>query len=276
MLSAKSDQNTFECDSLLWDHPEKWPQGPVGYVFLARAFHEIGSAMFNERWVDDSADLEPEDPDERSEDPKDDCDDTTWDQYERACDQAKSEFRTMRASVARMIAEECETGNLVTALRSKSGGKMVTLESFYWNTENFWSRFSRCDMSQTHPFPDAARRVQRDCWLFVTQHTLDQLLANKNPFLDLAIQPRGVPDTRSIDTPKPFQQSRAHRRHLAKKALIELYGSTGPGLGITEERCYQDVDAWVRAHGEPKGVSKSTVRRAKHDLRSSRGNIEPS
>jgi hypothetical protein len=176
MLSTKSDQKTFKCDPLLWDHPKTWPHDPIGYVFLARAFHKIGSAMFNERWVDDFADLEPEDPDEDSEDPKDDCDDKTWDQYERACDQAKSEFQNMRGSVVRKIAEQCEAGNLVTALRAKPGGEMITLEKHLWNTETFWSRFSRCDMSPKHPFSDADR-VERQCWIFITQDSFDRYLA---------------------------------------------------------------------------------------------------
>ena len=33
-----------------WNTPGEWPNDPPGYVFLARAFDEIGSARFVEKW----------------------------------------------------------------------------------------------------------------------------------------------------------------------------------------------------------------------------------
>jgi len=65
---------------------------------------------------------------------------------------------------------------------------------------------------------------------------------------------------------RSFEQSRAHRRDLVERALCALYPNGLP-QGLTEERRFQDVNQWIRENGEPKGVSKSTVRRAVKNLR---------
>ena len=33
-----------------WRMPSEWPHDPPGYVFLARAFGEIGKAKFGDKW----------------------------------------------------------------------------------------------------------------------------------------------------------------------------------------------------------------------------------
>jgi hypothetical protein len=165
-------------DVYFWRNPETWPHDPPGYVFLARAFDDIGRAKYGARWVESPT--EPEEP----EDPPDDADDTAWqqnelayEQYERARDQANADFLRMRAEVARIIAHQCEVGNLITAVRPKSGGDMVELEPHSWNTENFGSRFSRCDMSLNDPFSNS--RLHRSHWIYLTRDSLDKYLGKK-------------------------------------------------------------------------------------------------
>jgi hypothetical protein len=75
---------------------------------------------------------------------------------------------------------------------------------------------------------------------------------------------------------RPFLQPRNHRLLLTMKGLIALYGENGPDYGVTEERRGQDVDTWVRKNGEPKGVSKATIRRAVRELRASASTIKRS
>jgi hypothetical protein len=96
-------------DPSFWEYPADWPHDSPGYVFLARAFDEIGRAAHAERWIY----AEPAEPEE----PPDDCDDAEWDAYERADErhekareQAKADFQNMRECLARMIAEQCELG----------------------------------------------------------------------------------------------------------------------------------------------------------------------
>ncbi len=164
-------------DPSFWEYPADWPRDPPGYVFLARAFDEIGRAAHGERWIY----AEPAEPAE-PEEPPDDCDDAEWDAYERACDQADAELHDVQAkiaelksSVARMIAEKCEAGVLITAARPKPGGKMTELEQHHWNIDNFRIRFLGCDISLSHPF-SVHRDGRNECWIFLTRDSLDHLL----------------------------------------------------------------------------------------------------
>src|SRR5437660_6461164 len=127
-------------DPSFWEYPADWPRDPPGYVFLARAFDEIGRVAHGERWIY----AEPAEPEE----PPDDCDDAEWDAYERADEQyektreqAKADFRNMRECLARMIAQQCEIGNLVTAARPKRGGEMTELGRHHWNIDDLRRRF---------------------------------------------------------------------------------------------------------------------------------------
>src|SRR5947209_8206724 len=130
-------------DSGFWKDHSKWPHDPPGYVFLARAFDEIAQAKYGIGWKK-SVDGIPE-----PEMPAADClDEAVWeaydladDQYEEACDRAEALVRERQMSVARVIAENCEDGTLVTALRAKPGGEMMRLESHFWNIENHLMRF---------------------------------------------------------------------------------------------------------------------------------------
>jgi len=273
MPTKRSSKEEQLFDPSFWEYPADWPRDPPEYVFLARAFDEIGRAVHGERWI--QCVKEPDEPEE----PPYDCSDDEWEEYERVCDQADAEFRDlqakiadMRVSIARTIAERCELGNLATAARPKHGGEMTELGQHHWNIDDLRRRFFRCEMSLHHPF--ANHRVSRnDCWIYVTRASLNQYLAGQTSGGGVSIQGIGAPISARPIEPlalQPFGLPRAHRRDLAKNALIELYGPSGPGLGITETRCYQDVDKWVRQHGEPKGVSRATVGRAKRDLRTER------
>jgi hypothetical protein len=161
-------------DPSFWEYPADWPRDPPGYVFLARAFDEIGRAAHGERWNY----VKPAEP----EDPPDDCDDDVWaayeradEQYERAREQAKADFQSTRESVARMIAEQCELGNLVTAARPKRGGEVTELGQHHWNIEDLRIRFLRCEISLDHPFAEH-RLSQNDCWIYVKRGDLDSFL----------------------------------------------------------------------------------------------------
>jgi hypothetical protein len=133
MQSERSKSNAIKYDHRLWDNPERWPHDPPNYVFLARAFHEIGRARYREQWT--GSYIEPEEPPE-------DCDDAADEQYELDCEKAEAKFEEMRASIARTIAEQSELGNLVTAARHTAGGRMNALEPDLWNRELWNAIFS--------------------------------------------------------------------------------------------------------------------------------------
>ncbi|MGO9573530.1 MAG: hypothetical protein ACLPTQ_04280 [Terriglobales bacterium] len=166
MQSKRSPLSAIKYDHQLWNHPERWPHDPPNYVFLARAFREMGRARYGDQWTDSC--IEPEEPPE-------DCDDAADEQYDRDCERAKMKFENMYASIARTIAEQSGLGNLATALRHSAGGKMNGLEPYVWNTENVGTRFFRCQMSLDRPFQDPARvRFEPLYWIYVTRGSLDR------------------------------------------------------------------------------------------------------
>jgi hypothetical protein len=150
-------KNLVQFDDRLWRHPEDWPHEQCGYVFLARAFGEIGSALHGQSWIHARGANNPEEPkdpecddgnsddDNSDDDDSDDqwyyealnkktsdneCDDETWErylrelkQYKLACKQAEAEFLSMWDSVWRKIAEECGAGTLVSAVARKRAAK---------------------------------------------------------------------------------------------------------------------------------------------------------
>jgi hypothetical protein len=63
-----------------------------------------------------------------------------------------------------------------------------------------------------------------------------------------------------------FSQPRDHRRKLVRKALLDIYGPNGPGLGESEDMCHQKVNSWI-VNRRMAVVSKATLRRAKRGLR---------
>jgi hypothetical protein len=184
-----STKSLFPFDGQFWRDSKNWPRDRHDYAFLARAFHAIGRAVFADSWVESRYDNEPDEPEE----PDDNCDAETegryelaYENWERACAQAKIDFENMWDSIARKIAEACEAGTLVTAIRAKEGGKMVQLDADYWDTENFAVRFRRCDISLTSPF--AKSRFDRSHWIYVSRDSLDSFL-EQMPAIDLVAQP---------------------------------------------------------------------------------------
>jgi hypothetical protein len=157
MLSAKQGQKTNKDEYPFWDNPQRWPHDPPGYVFLVRACHEIGRAIFDAQWLESW-----EEPDE----PPDDCDLVTWEDYERKCDEFQKAFIAMRAKVVLSIAEHCEAGTLAAAVRAKTGARMIELEQHIWNLERVEHRFYRCEMSLVSPFA-AGAGVLKPYWIYI-------------------------------------------------------------------------------------------------------------
>jgi hypothetical protein len=173
MQSKRPTLSAIKFDPQLWRHPERWPHDPPNYVFLARAFQEIGRASYGYQWSDRY--IEPEEP-------PDDCDEAADEQYDRDCEEAELKFENMHSSIARTIAEQSELGNLVTALRHRAGGRMNALDPDVWNTEYFGPRFFRCQMSLDQPFEDPARVSVWSCyWIYVARASLDRYIGGSNP-----------------------------------------------------------------------------------------------
>jgi hypothetical protein len=181
-------------DYPFWDNQREWPSNPPNYVFLARACHDVGRAIFGAKWIEQYSSLD--DLEEQME-PPDDCDDETWATYERNCERIEHSFKTMRTEVVRTLSQASEAGEVTTALRPKQGGKLTDLEPYFWTTEHVQARFEQCKMSLSDPFRNN-RFLPGPSWIFVKRDTLDQLLNR-------------LASNNSLADNKPFSQPRAHR-----------------------------------------------------------------
>jgi hypothetical protein len=231
-----------------WDHPRVWPHDPPGYLFLARACQEVGRAMFGSKWAKSWGE-----PDE----PPDECDLATWEEYKRECDEFQNTLVAMRAAVVESIAKQCEMASLVAAVRLKAGGQMIALEQHMWNVERVEPRFQRCDMSLDNPFETGGGSC-RFYWIFIDRGSLDRFLGQ------LRNQATASIDT--VPNDQHFNGRREHRMLAAQKALLATYGPDSSGLGDIEDVCLQKVNEWLVNHGKHP-VSKATLKRAKHGLR---------
>ena len=262
MVKDKLQSNEPDHRYPFWDRPKSWPGDPPGYTFLARACHELGHTIFGAQYNEKYSSID--DLEEQIE-PPDDCDEATWDAFERKCDEFERSFNAMRAEVARTLSQALEVGDLIAALRPKPGGQLTKLEANFWFTENVEVRFEHCDMSSSEPFR-TKRPLYDACWIYIERSSLAQLLTRLSPKAVLSGQVEA--SINSVPDSEPFRQPRAHVKHLAVKALTALYGAGGTlPLGVTEEECLRAVGEWMRKNGASHGVSKATVRRAKHEWR---------
>jgi hypothetical protein len=163
-----------------WQMPESWPSDSPDYVFLARAFNQIGRAIFGPKWdlpEDVSAEEREQDPNEDNSD-EDALNDDNWDTDDD--DDWDSNLEKMQTDVQREIANQCLVGILVTAVRRKTGGQMTKLEPFHRHTENYSARFYRCQMSLKHPFPRGrVVTASGSHWIYVTRESLNRYLDGK-------------------------------------------------------------------------------------------------
>jgi hypothetical protein len=166
-----------------WHTPKSWPGDSPEYVFLARAFNEIGRAIFGSKWAlpeDVSAEQPEQDPneDDSGEDALEN-DNSDTDDNDDDDDEWGSDIEKMQADVEREIAKQCLAGILVTAVRPKAGGQSINLEPSHWHTENYRSRFYRCQMSLRRPFPTRGVIASGSHWVYVTRESLDRYLTDK-------------------------------------------------------------------------------------------------
>jgi hypothetical protein len=252
MVSTAAGAGIHKFYHPLWGRPETWPRDVPGYVFLARAFDEVGAVVHGAEW---NRPLKK--PGKKPKEPADDCeDDAVWEkfeseeeQYDLDCEQAELDFQKMRISIALEIAKQCQAGNLVSALRPKPGGRMVDLDKDLWHTENLLVRFYCCDMSLDDPFDDHYVLSDSKCWIYILQNGLDEYLR--------LLRLGGALN----DSVKP---PRAHRLSSAIEAITGLWG--GPPNGIIEVDRNRAINKWLKGH-DRREVSGATIRRALKILR---------
>ncbi len=254
--------SNFQRDSGLWAKPNEWPIDTPDYVFLARVCHALGRAIFGAQWIDPSWSIE------EPEEFPDDCNDETseryeetWERYDRACDEIQAALEQARVDVAQKIVGLCQQGKLVAALRRKAGGKMIEIGWELWNTENCLTRFNHCDMSLHAPFKP---RAKRDWWIYISQKSLNQYLAElSNPgTFAITRNPVDVTDE-SIGCAAPLPG----RLWATVLAIMSLW--KGPPVGVMAEHRYKTVNDFLKKNGKSE-VSRTTIQRALKWIRQNR------
>ncbi len=158
-----------------WDDPTEWPRDAPGYVFLARAFDEIGRAFFGDKWPEreDSSQVKSvavqryDDLNELTEDELRELDQDDEDLTEDA-------DTAIRLEIENEIIKRCSEGHLISAVRPVDGGEINELQKWMWNAENLIWRFKRCQMSLKAPFSTGL--FDDAHWIYLTRESLDQYL----------------------------------------------------------------------------------------------------
>jgi len=222
-------------DRRFWERRENWPCDVPGYQFLARAFLVLGKAKYGDQWMDRFIEPggEPEEPDDEDFD-----DDDAWEQWERECQRAESAFEERWDSMVRIIAQYCRAGTLETAVRSKAGGAITSLGSDVWYTENFETRFFRCEMSLDNPFSKYYPSDEAH-WIYVQLKSLHHVSVNIEGSRNHLQRP-----------------NRDHKLRAIENVIVDLYGFP-PQRNQGAKQCYKEIR---KKFGND--VSDSTIGRA--------------
>jgi len=150
-----------------------WPRDPFEYVFLARAVQAIGQARFGDDWTGKEATTEPVKLPPR-----------LATQEARRQQEAQRPIFQRLITVHKEIFARCESGELVSAIRAKAGGKMTVVRRAWWNTESCYNRFTMCQLNPREPFRLGLEGD--DCWwIFLTKKSLEKFLQSQ-PFAPVA------------------------------------------------------------------------------------------
>jgi hypothetical protein len=147
----------FPLSSQFWSNPSAWPRDTSDWIFLARAFQKVGSAMFGQHWTGEETITKTE----LDSDPG----------------------PVARRSVVLMeMIGRLQTGDFESGIRPVKGGEIVSIDPTWWNTEPARARlrFFGCQLDQDAPF-DGAVVSKRNSWIYVSKRTLTNF-ADKQPF----------------------------------------------------------------------------------------------
>ena len=156
-----------------WARPHLWPRDPFGYVFLARAVQAIGKACFCDEWTGEEVTTAfvklPPGP--------------ATQEAQRQREAQPAIIQRLRTAQQEIVAG-CESGELVSAIRFKAGGKMKLVRREWWNTEYWRNRFMMCQLNPSNPFGPGFEGDDY-CWIFLRKESLEKYL-QRQPFVPVA------------------------------------------------------------------------------------------
>jgi hypothetical protein len=140
-----------------WSNPKLWPFQPPDWIFLARAFDQIGSAMFGTYWTGSER-----------------VDSAGWD--------SDPGLIARRTAALQETAKRLQSKELIAGVRSPKGGEITEADPNWWNTEQdrIVSRLCWCQIDPKNPFGDALSGPNT-FWIFIRRNSLEKFL-DQQPF----------------------------------------------------------------------------------------------
>ena len=203
-------------DWLFWGQRDAWPSDSSEYVFLGRAFEELGRARFRSGWTGTEG-MQAARPHARGQaGDKQLLRKFSVGSSPTAAAALLKRHRSIeidepaarrRALLTRGdIARHCETGTLVSAWRAQEGGPFVPIPRAAWSTEKLLPRFKHCMMHPDRPFGDGFAGDGYG-WIFVERTGFERLIAGCSPQktappVELSIQASPADQSPGTDTTK--------------------------------------------------------------------------
>ncbi len=133
-----------------WNNPSQWPRDAADAIFLARAFHEIGRAMFGLSWTgkEPSVELPLHKPGPLKAKFASDALRAQAEMVQEKVGQRYEDVLPLydRAQqVQATIATRAAAGEIKTKLRPVAGGRLADIPAHYWDTEKLLGH------RETHP-----------------------------------------------------------------------------------------------------------------------------
>lgn len=198
-MGMRSEYAAYE----FWVDEGKWPMDTQRYVFLARAFRQIGSARFGEQWTNNEPFATRRAAPELVALLSKRTTELSFDEVARLRELRAHDEAAIRPLIAqaearaRAVQEEvvrqCEAGVLRSALRPVHGGAMAVLPPAYWNGADPRRRFYLCQMDRFDPF-GSGLAGEGFGYIFIERESLEAYLlsqpfAPKHAELDFHLSP---------------------------------------------------------------------------------------
>lgn len=200
---------------MFWSNPASWPVNSTDHVFLARAVHRVGRAIYSNQWTGQEPAIPWDWPLPSYDDPSMTMEHiqraqwilllnhegyrnratnpalmpvptaNEWAEAKRITDgqhDANWPAYARFAMVTYELTQLFEAGRLPTGVREPDGGEVSSLHRSYWNGESVVTRFVTCRIHPARPF-DWTPAGQDGLPLFVERAPLEKYLALLMPAL---------------------------------------------------------------------------------------------